>query len=41
MASESTETDTGIPHGHDMALRGGTVLKSRDAGTESRLKKLS
>jgi hypothetical protein len=41
MASESAETDAGDPHGHDMALRGRTVLKSRDASTESRLKKLS
>jgi hypothetical protein len=41
VASESAETDTGIPHGHDMALRGGTVLKSRDAAAARRLKEPS
>src|SRR5215217_6096779 len=38
MASESAETGTGVPHGHDMAIRGRTVLKSRDAGAARRLK---
>jgi hypothetical protein len=38
VAGESTETGTGVSPGHDMALRGRAVLKSRDAAAARRLK---
>jgi hypothetical protein len=38
VAGESAETGTGVTHGHDMALRGWTVPKSRSAAATRRLK---